>query len=78
MSGAKDPMAFGGACPACGKLRFASRAAAKRGIRQMRGAGRGGGHLNAYRCGEFWHIGNLPPSVAAGEESRADLRRRPA
>lgn len=78
MSGGRDPMQCGTRCPTCGKLRFISRSAAKRGIRQMRGAGRGRGQLNAYQCGDFWHIGNLPPSVSAGDESRADLRRRPA
>lgn len=73
-----DQMRAGGRCDTCGKLRYATRAAAKKGIKSIRGAGRSGGHLNAYKCGEFWHIGHLPPSVAAGEETRDDLRRRPA
>ncbi len=46
-------------------------------MRRMRGQGTASGHLNAYRCGVFWHIGHLPASVVAGDETRDDLRRRP-
>jgi hypothetical protein len=63
-----------GECPECGKLRFLTKAAAKRAASQLRHRD---GRLNAYRCGEFWHIGHLPRAIARGLASRDDLGRRP-
>lgn len=74
---------FGVACPDCGKVRFDSRSGAKSAIRRMRGRGQaaakhGAGHLNAYPCGEFWHIGHLPAPVLTGDLARDEIGRRPA
>lgn len=66
---------FGATCTVCGKLRFTTRRAAKQGIRQMRSHGRSDGHLNAYRCGDFWHIGHLPSVVIDGSRGRDDIWR---
>lgn len=65
---------FGGTCP-CGKLRYPSRRAAKDAARRMRGQGVAGPHLNPYRCGDFWHLGNLPRAVVTGDVPRADIHR---
>lgn len=54
-------------CPTCGKLRFLTKAEAKKSARRMKGRS---GRLNAYRCGEFWHLGHLPKVVVAGRRSR--------
>lgn len=59
-------------CPTCGKLRYLTRAHAKRAIRQHQHRE---GRLSAYRCGEFWHIGHLPRAIARGQASRDDLGR---
>lgn len=61
-----------GECATCGKLLFLSKAAAKRAARQMPHRD---GRLNAYRCGNFWHIGHLPRAIARGLASRDDLGR---
>lgn len=58
-------------CPMCGKVRYLSRKQARDAARRLRGSG----HLNAYRCGEFWHLGHLPDPVRAGRWSRDDLDR---
>lgn len=59
----------------CGKVRFASKGAAKRAIRRMRGRV---GKVRAYRCSEngWWHIGHPPGALVRGEISRADVRAR--
>lgn len=57
------------ACPDCGKVRYPSRTAARQAARHaahLRG-------LNAYRCGEFWHLGHLPDDVRHGKRTRGDL-----
>lgn len=59
-------------CPTCGKVRYLSKAKAKAAIRQHRHRD---GRLNAYACGEFWHIGHLPAAIKRGLASRDDLGR---
>jgi hypothetical protein len=56
-----------GTCPTCSKQMFASKAAAKRVARQMHGPR---GHLNPYRCGDYWHLGTLPPVIVRGAAPR--------
>lgn len=60
-------------CPNCGKRRYYDRRTARAAARRTPGRGR----LNAYRCGDFWHLGHLPPGVTAGQDSRDDLAPRP-
>jgi hypothetical protein len=45
----REPV-IGAACPDCGKIRYPSRAEARRHAR------RHGTRRRAYRCGEFWHL----------------------
>lgn len=52
----------------CGKLRFLTKAAAKKATRRIKSRS---GRLHAYRCGEFWHVGHLPGGVKRGEVPRA-------
>lgn len=54
-----------GDCPACGKERFETRKSARRAGRKVRSR-----HLNAYRCGNFWHYGGLDPAVIQGRMTR--------
>lgn len=61
-----------GECTSCGKLRFLTKAAAKRAASQLPHRQ---GRLNAYRCGDFWHIGHLPRAIARGLATRDDLGR---
>jgi hypothetical protein len=61
----------GTGCPVCGKVRYSSRARAKQAIRQIRS--RVGGHMNAYRCGDFWHVGHTPTALIRGDITRDDL-----
>lgn len=63
-----------GQCPTCGKVRYLTKAAAKRAIARHEHRD---GRLNAYRCGEFWHIGHLPRAIARGLATRDDLGGRP-
>jgi hypothetical protein len=56
----------------CGKVRFLSRREAKTMAKRYPDSKR----LNAYQCGEFWHLGTLPPVIARGNKSRSDLRER--
>lgn len=60
-------------CPDCGKVRFLNRAGARTAAKQMRSRI---GRLNAYKCGEFWHLGHLPADVVAGDFSRDDINPR--
>lgn len=57
-----------GTCPSCGKRRYVSKRAAKAVIRQYRD------RMNAYRCGEYWHVGHLPRPVITGDATRDDIR----
>lgn len=42
---------------ACGKVRYLGKVSAKAAAREMRGRGKGGGRMRAYRCpGGFWHL----------------------
>lgn len=61
----------GGPCPTCGKLRWPSRAAAKKAARQM--TGRVGGRLTAYRCGDYWHLGHPPSLLVRGVVGRDEV-----
>jgi hypothetical protein len=56
-----------GRCPRCGKRRYTSKRDAKAVIRQLRD------RMNAYRCGEYWHVGHLPKPVIAGDAGRDDI-----
>ena len=51
-----------GTCAVCGKLNYLSRKVA-RGVAKRRYPG---AHVTAYRCGDFWHIGAMPPEVRQG------------
>lgn len=42
---ARDPAPS--TCPRCGKVRYLTRMYP-------------GAHMSVYRCGDFWHVGNLP------------------
>lgn len=53
----------GGSCPTCGKRRYITKADAKRAIRRFEGRE---GRLNAYRCGDAWHLGH-PNFKSRGE-----------
>ncbi len=54
-----------GRCETCGKIRFASRAEAKRAIREMRGRGTSSTVRRVYRCGDYWHITSVSASQQA-------------
>lgn len=60
---------WNGTCPRCGKRQYPTRRAARKAARTIPSDG----HLNAYRCGRYWHLGHLPAAVIAGELSRADI-----
>lgn len=66
-----EQMTGGDRCPTCGKLRYLSRAHAKKTAKRLQR--RREGRLNAYRCGAFWHIGHLPKSVVHGEVRRDEI-----
>ncbi|HTF10350.1 MAG TPA: hypothetical protein VK659_19455 [Asanoa sp.] len=59
-------------CPLDGKVRFPSRKAARRAARRHPQFGR----MNAYPCGDFWHLGHLPAAVKRGNVGREALRSR--
>jgi hypothetical protein len=64
-------------CP-CGKVRFLSKADAKKTITRMKGRS---GRMHAYRCtdplgGEFWHVGHVPVDLKRGWVSRDDVEAR--
>ncbi len=61
----------GDRCPDCGKVRYLTRAIARKVAKNLNR--RRPGHLNAYRCGAFWHLGHLPSAVIAGDQTRDDL-----
>jgi hypothetical protein len=62
-------------CPECGKYRYLTKSEAKRAARRIKGRI---GRLNAYRCGDFFHLGHLPGGVIQGRNTRNDLERRDA
>lgn len=51
-----------GICPTCRKLRYPDRNTARRAARALHP----GAVLRAYRCGDWWHLGNTPPAVKHG------------
>lgn len=57
-----------GGCPTCGKLRYPTRSEARK-------AGRQAGHrrVNAYQCGQWWHLGHLPWTVVQGIAGRDEI-----
>lgn len=61
----------------CGKkVRYDTRAKAKRARKQMRSDGRALGKIQAYfclHCG-FFHLGHLPQSVRSGRQDKAEWR----
>lgn len=59
-----------GECPACGKRRFTSRKKAKAMARKLSLRG-----VNAYPCGDYWHVGHLPKPVVQGVIDRDRIRR---
>jgi hypothetical protein len=44
-------------CPVCGKVRYLSRADAKRAARRQ------GRRCRAYHCGDFWHLADYQPAA---------------
>lgn len=60
----------GGTCPADGKSRYLTKAAAKRAIKRLPGKT---SRLQAYACGDFWHVGRPPQSLVRGEISRDEI-----
>lgn len=59
-----------GACPepVChGKMRYPSRKHAKEAARRLHI----GEKLNAYKCGDYWHLGHLPPAITDGRLPRS-------
>lgn len=60
-----------GRCPDCRKLRYTSRAQARRAARRYPGH-----HLRAYQCGGFWHLGHLSENTLAGRAAASDKARR--
>lgn len=57
----------------CGKVKFLSKRDAKAWAKRFPGE-----RLSPYRCGDFWHLGHLPPAVRAGHLGRETLRKDPA
>lgn len=51
----------------CGKRCYASRSDARQVSRRL------GGHVDEYRCGDYWHCGHLPRAVIRGEVARSRL-----
>lgn len=60
-----------GTCTTCGKRCYVTKRAAKTAARALHP----GDHLNAYRCGPWWHLGHLPRQVVTGDLARPDIRR---
>lgn len=65
----------GGVCATCGKRRYLTKGSAKRAIRGFRGRE---GRMNAYRCGDFWHIGHMPEALRHGDITRDEIPRKNA
>jgi len=59
-----------GTCRTCGKRCYLTKQLAKRAVRQM---AHRQGRLNAYRCGDYWHLGHLPSDVVDGRKARQSL-----
>ncbi len=58
-----------GPCVACGKQRYKSRRAARKASKDLHPDAR----MQAYQCGDYWHIGRafFPSRAAARRASRA-------
>lgn len=59
-----------GPCDDCGKMRFESRKRAKEVIKSRH---HNDSLMNAYRCGDYWHIGHQAPAIRRGDTSRREL-----
>lgn len=58
-----------GKCPDCGKVRYRSRADAKKAARTRNLPG-----MSPYECSDgYWHLGHLPPVVKRGVVGRESL-----
>ena len=57
-----------GICGDCGKVRYACRKDARRIARS-----KGWHGMNAYQCGDYWHLGHPPTALRRGQISRGDL-----
>jgi len=68
-----EPLRHIATCTTCGKRCYTSKAVAKRVARSLKGD-RSGGHLSAYRCGTYWHLGHLPSLVVRGVIGRDEIR----
>lgn len=58
-----------GQCLTCGKVSYITRKRAREVAKSLFPAA----HLSPYRCGDYWHIGNIPRAVVRGAD-RATLR----
>lgn len=62
---------LGSRCSTCGKVCHNTRGQAKQAKKKYPHK-----HLSVYRCGDYFHVGNLPKSVIAGEISRDEIVHR--
>lgn len=53
----------------CGKRKFIDRRTARR-VARIRAARYG--RMDAYPCGDYWHVGHLLPAIVKGEATRGD------
>ncbi|VXB82499.1 hypothetical protein [Aeromicrobium sp. 9AM] len=58
-----------GLCPTCGKHCYLTKQDAKAIRRRMPHDE----HLSVYRCGQYWHLGNLPKPVISGRIDRSKI-----
>lgn len=63
-----------GRCPTCGKIRWLSRKDAKLAAKRTLSQQGRGKKLNAYACGDYWHIGHPPPELGRGTTTRDNVR----
>ncbi|GAA4189982.1 hypothetical protein GCM10022252_27530 [Streptosporangium oxazolinicum] len=47
-----------GRCPDCGRVRYETRAKARRAARRTLHRGT---HMRPYACGGYWHLGHIAP-----------------
>lgn len=59
-------------CSTCGKVCHESRKEAKK-VKRLYPQK----HLSVYQCGPWWHVGNLPASVIAGDRTRDQIIHKP-
>lgn len=61
--------AYVGLCPDCGKHCYLT----KRDAKAIRKRMAHDAHLSVYRCGPYWHLGNLPKPVIKGTIDRSKI-----